>query len=125
VPGGSTGVDGSQFPSREGADVPLPKTKPAFFRSDRQPSWRSALIDAWLWLRLRFHRNPGFVTAAVAGSWGSYWYNGFVYASDITKGIEVFRLEDRSVRAKSEKTDLLNPQTLIWTGDRGKKHRRW
>ena len=29
------------------------------------------------------------------------------------------------MRAKAEKIDLLNPQTLIWTGDRGKKkHRR-
>ena len=67
--------------------------------------------------------NPAALT--VAGSWGSYWYNGFVYASDITKGLEVFRLEDRSVKAKAEKLDLLNPQTLVWHGDRGKKkHRR-
>jgi hypothetical protein len=67
--------------------------------------------------------NPGALT--LGGSWGSYWYNGFVYASDITKGVEVFRVEDRSIRAKSEKIDLLNPQTLVWTGDRGKKkHRR-
>ena len=27
----------------------------------------------------------------LGGSWGSYWYNGFVYASDITKGVQVFR----------------------------------
>ena len=67
--------------------------------------------------------NPAALT--VAGSWGSYWYNGFVYASDITKGLEVFRLEDRSVKPKTEKLDLLNPQTLVWHGDRGKKkHRR-
>ena len=67
--------------------------------------------------------NPGALT--LGGSWGSYWYNGFVYASDMTKGLEVFRLEDRSVKAKAEKLDLLNPQTLVWHGDRGKKkHRR-
>jgi LVIVD repeat len=61
----------------------------------------------------------------VAGSWGSYWYNGFIYASDIAKGLEVFRLEDRTVKAKAEKVDLLNPQTLVWEQERGKKkHRR-
>jgi hypothetical protein len=45
-------------------------TKPAFFQSDRQPRWRSALRGAALWIRVRFRHNPGFVTAAVAGSAG-------------------------------------------------------
>ena len=31
--------------------------------------------------------DPGALT--LGGSWGSYWYNGFVYSSDITKGVEV------------------------------------
>jgi hypothetical protein len=59
----------------------------------------------------------------LGGSWGSYWYNGFVYESDITKGLSVYRLEDRSVKAKAEKLRFLNPQTLIWEDDRGKRHR--
>jgi LVIVD repeat len=62
----------------------------------------------------------------VGGAWGSYWYRGFVYESDVTKGLNVYRLEARRVKAKSEKVDLLNPQTLVWEGPRGKrKHRRW
>ena len=36
----------------------------------------------------------------LGGSWGSYWYNGFVYESDITLGLNVFSLEDRSVRRR-------------------------
>jgi hypothetical protein len=60
----------------------------------------------------------------LGGSWGSYWYNGFVYESNITKGLNVYRLEDRKVKAKAEKLRFLNPQTLIWQGDRGKR-KRW
>ncbi|HTI49339.1 MAG TPA: hypothetical protein VL475_00255, partial [Planctomycetaceae bacterium] len=48
--------------------MPLPK--PAFFQSDRLPRWRSALAGGWIWLRLKFRHNPGFVTAAAAGSVG-------------------------------------------------------
>ena len=28
----------------------------------------------------------------LGGSWSSYWYNGYVYSSDITRGLEVFKL---------------------------------
>ncbi|WP_245154766.1 hypothetical protein [Nocardioides sp. 1609] len=28
----------------------------------------------------------------LGGSWSSYWYNGFVYSSDITRGLEVFQI---------------------------------
>ncbi len=28
----------------------------------------------------------------LGGSWSSYWYNGFVFSSDITRGLEVFRV---------------------------------
>src|SRR6188768_4077415 len=52
----------------EGVAVPLPK--PVFFRFDRLTGWRSTLFGAWLRVRARFHRNPGFATAAVAGSAG-------------------------------------------------------
>lgn len=52
----------------EGVAVPL--TKPVFFQSDRHSRWRTATVGAWLWLRLRFRHNPGFVTAAGAGSIG-------------------------------------------------------
>ncbi|MGA8848115.1 MAG: hypothetical protein WB471_15985, partial [Nocardioides sp.] len=28
----------------------------------------------------------------LGGSWSSYWYNGYVYSSDITRGLEVFEI---------------------------------
>jgi len=60
----------------------------------------------------------------LGGSWGSYGYNGFVYESDITKGLNVYRLADRSVKAKANRLHFLNPQTLIW--DQGWRRKpRW
>ncbi len=46
----------------------------------------------------------------IGGSWSSYWYNNFVYESDITRGLNVFRVSDRAV-AGAIRLDRLNPQT--------------
>ncbi|MGH2740641.1 MAG: LVIVD repeat-containing protein [Actinomycetota bacterium] len=47
---------------------------------------------------------------ADGGAWSSYWYNGFIYESDITEGLNVFYLKDPSTK-KALKLDHLNPQT--------------
>ncbi len=46
----------------------------------------------------------------IGGSWSSYWYNGFIYESDITLGLQVYGLSDRA-RAGAIRLDRLNPQT--------------
>ncbi len=46
----------------------------------------------------------------LGGSWSTYWYNNFVYESDITRGLNVFRVSDNAV-AGAIKLDRLNPQT--------------
>jgi hypothetical protein len=46
----------------------------------------------------------------LGGAWSTYWYNGFLYESEITKGLNVFRLSDRAV-AGAIRLDRLNPQT--------------
>jgi hypothetical protein len=46
----------------------------------------------------------------LGGAWSSYWYNNFIYESDITRGLNVFRLSDR-VTAGAIKLPHLNPQT--------------
>jgi hypothetical protein len=53
---------------KEGVTVPLPK--PTFFQTDKRSRWRSALVLMIAGLKLRFRRNPGFVTATAAGSIG-------------------------------------------------------
>jgi len=40
---------------------------------------------------------PRLVPTQVGGAWSSYWYNNFIYESEITKGMNVFRLADPAV----------------------------
>jgi hypothetical protein len=51
---------------------------------------------------------PG--TCQLGGAWSSYWYNNFIYESDITNGLNVFRLTDKAT-ARAMRLDHLNPQT--------------
>jgi hypothetical protein len=46
----------------------------------------------------------------LGGDWSTYWYNGRIYESDITRGLIVWKLSDRVV-AGARKLDHLNPQT--------------
>ena len=46
----------------------------------------------------------------LGGDWSTYWYNGLIYESDITRGLLVWNLSDRAV-AGARKLDHLNPQT--------------
>jgi hypothetical protein len=46
----------------------------------------------------------------LGGAWSTYWYNGFLYESDITRGLNVYRVSDRSL-AGAIKLPHLNPQT--------------
>ncbi|HSK16818.1 MAG TPA: hypothetical protein VK915_11695 [Gaiellaceae bacterium] len=46
----------------------------------------------------------------LGGDWGSYWYNGRIYQSDITRGLFIWRIDDPRV-GTFFKTTHLNPQT--------------
>ncbi len=73
-----------------------------------------------------FDRGPLFGDRmAMAGHWGAYWYNGHVYASEIGRGLDVFRLvptehldaSDISA-AEAVHMDEFNPQTQEQIGAR-------
>jgi len=53
---------------------------------------------------------PPLVPTQLGGAWSSYWYNNFIYESEISKGLNIFRLSDR-VTGGALKLDHLNPQT--------------
>jgi hypothetical protein len=53
---------------------------------------------------------PGGTTAVNSDVWSSYWYNGFIYANDISRGLDIFRLDDRRVE-NAVTLARLNPQT--------------
>jgi LVIVD repeat len=50
------------------------------------------------------------VPTQLGGAWSSYWYNNFIYESEITKGLNVFRLSS-PVTAGAIRLGHLNPQT--------------
>ena len=53
---------------------------------------------------------PPLVPTQLGGAWSSYWYNNFVFESEITKGLNVFRVSDPRL-AGARQLDRLNPQT--------------
>ena len=56
------------------------------------------------------------VPTQLGGDWSTYWYNGRIYESDITRGLIVWRLNDRAV-AGARHLDHLNPQTMEFSID--------
>ncbi len=54
------------------------------------------------------------VPTATGGDWSSYWYNGMIYESDITRGFTTWNLSDKTV-AGAMKLGHLNPQTQEFT----------
>ena len=52
----------------------------------------------------------------LGGDWSTYWYNGLIYESDITRGLLIWNLSDRAV-AGARKFGHLNPQTQETTFD--------
>jgi hypothetical protein len=54
--------------------------------------------------------NPAAIE--LGGDWSTYWYNGRIYESDITRGLIIWNLSD-NVAAGAMKFDHLNPQTQM------------
>jgi hypothetical protein len=46
----------------------------------------------------------------LGGDWSTYWYDGEIYESDISRGLIIWKLNDRRVR-NAIKLGRLNPQT--------------
>jgi len=46
----------------------------------------------------------------LGGDWSTYWYNGLIYESDITRGLIIWNLSDNVV-AGARKFGWSNPQT--------------
>jgi hypothetical protein len=50
-----------------------------------------------------FDRGPYDATELVtAGYWSTYWYNGFVYGSEIARGLDIFRLTPSPYLSQAE-----------------------
>ncbi|MEV0973703.1 hypothetical protein AB0I59_34310 [Microtetraspora glauca] len=65
-----------------------------------------------------FERGPLRPGLQIGGSWSAYYYNGHIYSSDITKGLDVLRIDDpRTDPAKSVTLKEFNAQTQYAYGD--------
>jgi hypothetical protein len=71
-----------------------------------------------------FDRGPQSEQLALGGHWSAYWYNGNIYASEITRGLDVLTLkpsehltQNEIDAAKSAKLAVFNPQhqtRIVW-----------
>jgi len=50
----------------------------------------------------------------LGGAWSSYWYNNFIYETNITEGLNIFRFSGKET-ARALRLDHLNPQTQEFT----------
>jgi hypothetical protein len=64
------------------------------------------------------------VPTQAGGDWSSYFYNGTIYESDITRGLFTWDLDDRDVD-RAMKLRHLNPQTQEFTIGAKKDTHRW
>jgi len=63
-------------------------------------------------------------TLFVAGSWSAYWYNGFIYSSEIARGLDVFELVPSGLLSQNEieaaklihfdEMNIQDQQKLVW-----------
>jgi hypothetical protein len=72
-----------------------------------------------------FDRGPiADSTLVIGGSWGAYWYNGYIYSSELTRGLDILRLKPSEFLTQNEidaavsvKMEQYNPQSqpkIVW-----------
>jgi hypothetical protein len=99
--------NGNLIPNKKGRDIMV-------------QSWYQGGISVIDWTNPRkikeiawFDRGPVDPSRLVLGGfWSSYYYNGYIYGSEIQRGFDVFKLEDRRIKgAEKFQYGTLNAQT--------------
>ncbi len=62
----------------------------------------------------------------LGGPWSAYWYNGYIYGSEIARGLDVFELQptkhltqneiDAAKTVKFNELNVQNQQKIVWSG---------
>ena len=73
-------------------------------------TWAIEFTDPAHPVTLGWSDPPALVPPDLGGAWSSYWYNNFIYESNITQGVNVFRLSGKETGG-ALRLDHLNPQT--------------
>jgi hypothetical protein len=72
-----------------------------------------------------FDRGPMDATKLVlAGYWSAYWYNGYVYGSEITRGLDVFALQPSALVSQHE-IDAAKLVRFEWLNVQGQPKLVW
>ncbi len=77
-------------------------------------TWVTEFTDPANPVTLGWSDPPVITPADLGGAWSSYWYNNFIYESEITKGLNVFRFSGVQT-AGTLRLAHLNPQTQEFT----------
>ncbi len=65
-------------------------------------------------VEIAFSDPPALVPFDIGGVWSSYWYNNFIYETNITEGLNLFRFAGNET-AGARRLGHLNPQTQEFT----------
>ena len=79
-------------------------------------TWVTEFTDPANPVTLGWSDPPPLVPTQLGGAWSSYWYNGSIYESEITKGVSVFRFSGGQT-AGAIMLPHLNPQTQEFSLD--------
>ncbi|MFB4275674.1 MULTISPECIES: LVIVD repeat-containing protein [unclassified Nonomuraea] len=81
-------------------------------------SWYQGGVSIWDFTDSANPKEIGFFErgpqegAGIAGTWSAYYYNGYIYSSDMTEGLDVLEIDDPLTDpAKQVKMDDFNVQT--------------
>jgi hypothetical protein len=112
--------------AHNGSLIPVPG------RDIKVQAWYQGGVSIFDWTDSRnpleiayFDRGPLVAdTLRTAGSWSAYWYNGYIYSSEIERGLDVFELEasghitqNEIDAAKTVRLDYFNAQEqqrFVW-----------
>jgi hypothetical protein len=101
--------NGNLIPNKKGRDILI-------------QSWYQGGVSVIDWTKPKkikeiawFDRGPYATTeppSPLAGFWSSYYYNGYIYGSEIQRGFDVFQLDDPAIKgAEKYQYGTLNAQT--------------
>ncbi len=65
-------------------------------------------------VEIAFSDPPAIDPIDLGGAWSTYWYNNFIYETNITEGLNIFRYSGNET-AGALRLDHLNPQTVPFT----------
>jgi hypothetical protein len=76
-------------------------------------------------VEIAYHdRGPIDTVLAVAGSWSAYWYNGYIYSSEIGRGLDIYQLTPSAALTQNE-IDAANTVKFDHLNVQGQPHITW